>query len=270
MKVIDWDKMSGPWLKAEPVLEQVHQAVLDGVMARAGLTPGQRVLDVGCGTGASLLAAARSVGDTGHVTGVDIAPPLVARARERAPAHVDVVVGDAGSLAFEQPFDAAISLFGTMFFQDTQAAFASLRKALLPGSRFVFAAWGAPPRNPWFGIPRQAVEAHVGALPKPDSSAPGPFRFADAGAVAELIESVGWTVKVETVALDLHTERDAGALADMQVMLAERLMLSDRDITDADRAAIRANLVAGFGGADAGSNIKVPAEVHYFTATASG
>ena len=191
MQVIDWDAMSAPWLKSERGLEAAHQTVLDGLIHRAGLKTGQRVLDIGCGTGASLVAAAAAVGETGQVTGVDIAPPLAARARERTPETVNVLVGDAGTLEYDQAFDAAISLFGTMFFTDTPEAFATIRKALKPGAKFVFSAWGPPSRNLWFGIPRSSVEAHVGELPKPDPTAPGPFRFADAQAVIEALSSVG-------------------------------------------------------------------------------
>lgn len=268
MNAIDWDAMSAPWLKAEPVLEDVHQAVLDGLMARAGLETGQRVLDIGSGTGSSLMAAANAVDAAGHVTGVDIAPPLVARARERVPGNVEILVGDAGSVSFDAPFDAAISLFGTMFFKDTSAAFGNLRKAVVPGGQFVFAAWSVPPRNPWFGIPRGAVERHFGALPKPDPTAPGPFRFANAAAVAESLQTVGWDVEVDTAEMHLDTKRNAAALAETQLMLVEALMLSDRDVTDADRDAIRAYLHDGFGGDAAGASIQIPAEVHFYSATA--
>jgi SAM-dependent methyltransferase len=269
MQNIDWNRMSAPWLRAEAGLEAMHSVVLDGVMGRAALKDGQRVLDVGCGTGATLLAAARDVGSSGRVVGVDIAPPLVARAQERAPDHVEVVQGDAGVVSFDQPFDAAISMFGTMFFADTAAAFANLRQALSPGAKFVFSAWGPPPRNPWFGIPRAAVEAHVGPLPKPDPAAPGPFRFADAGAVARTLEGVGWDMTVETEELVLGTGQTAEQLADVQLLIVPVALLSDRELDDDDRAAIRSNLRDGFARLGEGETVNVPAVVHFFTGVAA-
>ncbi|PUB14249.1 class I SAM-dependent methyltransferase [Yoonia sediminilitoris] len=268
MQVIDWDAMSAPWLKSERGLEAAHQTVLDGLMHRAGLETGQRVLDIGCGTGASLLAAAEVVGMTGQVTGVDIAPPLAARARDRAPETVDVLVGDAGTLEHDRAFDAAISLFGTMFFTDTPAAFATIRKALKPGAKFVFSAWGSPPRNPWFGIPRSSVEAHVGELPKPDPTAPGPFRFADAQAIVEALSSVGWDVSVDSEALLLRTGQDSNGLAEMHLNIAEALMLANHDLSQNDRDAIRENLRVGFSNHQGEDGVQVPAEVHFFTAIA--
>jgi len=260
--------MAAPWLRAESGLELAHQTVLDGLMRRARLEAGQRVLDIGCGTGASLLAAAEAVGKGGRVTGVDIAPPLAARARERAPEMVEVLVGDAGTLGHDRPFDAAISLFGTMFFADTPSAFGNIRKAVTPGARFVFSAWGAPPRNPWFAIPRASVEAHVGSLPRPDPTVPGPFRFADADAIADVLQSVGWDVDVDTEALVLRTGQNADGLADMHLIIAEAFMLADYDLSEDDRASIWRNLRDGFGSLDGGDAVEVPAEVHFFTATA--
>ncbi len=270
MQHIDWNAVAAPWLRLEADLERAHQTVLDGLMRRARLAPGQRVLDVGCGTGSSLIAAAAAVGEDGRVTGVDIAPPLAERARAKARRNVEVIVGDAGTIGHDRPFDAAISLFGTMFFADTKSAFLTIRKAVTPGGRFVFSAWSAPPRNPWFGIPRASVEAHVGSLPKPDPTAPGPFRFADADSISSVLQSVGWKVDVDTESLVLRTGQDADGLANMHLILAEALMLADHILSENDRASIRSNLRDGFGALDGGDAIEVPAEVHFFTATATG
>jgi len=261
--------MSAPWLRAEAGLESAHQAVLDGVMCRAGLKTGQRVLDIGCGTGASLLAAAAAVTEAGYVRGVDIAPPLVARAKERVPRHVEVLTGDAGNLEHDQPFDAAISLFGTMFFSDTPAAFANIRKAVSSGAQFVFSAWGPPPQNPWFRIPRGSVEAQVGPLPKPDPAAPGPFRFADADGIVDALRPAGWDVAVDTEALTLRTRQSPAGLAQMHFGIASALMLANHDVTDADRTAIIGNLEDAFGSLAGGDAIEVPAVVHFFTTIAT-
>jgi SAM-dependent methyltransferase len=269
MSLIDWNAMSAPWLNAEAGLEATHQVVLDGLMRRMGDLDGQRILDIGCGTGASLLALADAVGPTGYVTGVDIALPLVARARERAPDHVEVVVSDASAMPFAAPHDAALSLFGTMFFGDTRAAFAHIRKGMQPGARFCFAAWAAPPSNPWFMIPRASVEAAVGPLPKPDPTAPGPFRFANAGAIVDDLAGTGWDVSVETDALSLRTGQTAEKLAEMQGMLSEALMLKDHDVTDAHRADIRANLRESYAAHQTGDQVSIPAKVHFFTAVAT-
>lgn len=268
MTAIDWDVMSAPWLRAEAGLEAAHETVVNGIFRRANLKAGQRVLDVGCGAGASLLPAAKAVTQTGYVRGVDIAPPFVARAKERVPAHVDVVVGDAGSFEHDEQFDAVISSFGTMFFADTPAAFANIRKAVAPGATFVFSAWGPPQQNPWFSLPRGAVEAHVGALPKPDPAGPGPFRFAKADDTIKALKPAGWDVVVDTEALTLKTRQNPAELADLHAGLVSNMLLANHDTTDADREAIKKNLNDAFSGLDGGDAIEVPAVIHFFMATA--
>lgn len=267
-EIMDWNKMAAPWLAAESVLDAVHGQALSVLLERAALKSGQSVLDIGCGTGMSTVAAARAVEAGGRVTAIDIAPPLVARARDRVPDHVDLRTGDAGRDDLGGPHDAAIAQFGTMFFDDTAAAFGHIRAALRPGARFHFTAWGPPPENPWFTIPRAAVEARMGALPPPDPAAPGPFRFADRSVAADAAASAGWTIEPDTVSLALESGLPAGALAEAQLVIAEALMLADRDVTDGDRAAIRAGLEAGFTEHESDGVVSLPAVIHVFSAIA--
>lgn len=103
---------------------------------------GERVLDIGCGAGASSLALAARVGAGGHVLGVDISEPLIGRARALAPRDTPVQfrVADASSAELpEGAFDILFSRFGVMFFDDPTAAFAHMRRALQPGGRVAFA-----------------------------------------------------------------------------------------------------------------------------------
>ena len=151
---MDWNAMAAPWLAAEAEMDAAHAPAKQGLMERAQLQNGQKVLDIGPGGGASLLDAADAVGPNGQVVGIEIAPPFVERALQRVPANVDVQVGDAATHHFEPAeFDAAISLFGVMFFTDPTAAFAHIRTALKPGAVLTFACWGPPQSNPWFSMP---------------------------------------------------------------------------------------------------------------------
>jgi ubiquinone/menaquinone biosynthesis C-methylase UbiE len=129
---MDWDEMAGPWLEAAPCLEASFSEVFKALFSAANLKPGEAVLDVGCGTGPTLIAASKAVGETGRVLGIDVARPLVARARERVPSNVELIIGDAGSHVYDDgAFDAIIAPFGIMFFQDNVAAFRNLRKAVM-------------------------------------------------------------------------------------------------------------------------------------------
>jgi ubiquinone/menaquinone biosynthesis C-methylase UbiE len=108
------------------------------LVERARLSPGDRVLDVAAGTGASLVPAARRVGATGRVTGLDLAPGMVDRLRELIAGlgieNAEALVGDAESLPFrDEEFDAVLCGFGLFFFSDTSRALGEIWRVLRPG-----------------------------------------------------------------------------------------------------------------------------------------
>jgi ubiquinone/menaquinone biosynthesis C-methylase UbiE len=116
--------------------------------ARVG--PGHHVLDVGCGTGVLALEAARRVGDRGRVVGLDVNDGMLAVARRKAP-HLDWRHGAAESLPFEPgAFDAVISQFALMFFQDRPAALREMLRVLRPGGRLAVAVWDVLERTPGY------------------------------------------------------------------------------------------------------------------------
>jgi ubiquinone/menaquinone biosynthesis C-methylase UbiE len=111
-----------------------------GVFELLAPQPGERVLDVGCGFGATTAAVAQAVGPSGRVVGIDISAPMIERARARlaqsanGTAPVELVVGDAQSDDLRGPHDAVVSRFGMMFFADTPAAIAHISGAVRPGA----------------------------------------------------------------------------------------------------------------------------------------
>ena len=85
-----WASPSGlSWIENEAALDTLMAPVTEAVFDMADLSPGMRVLDIGCGTGAHTFAAARRAGAEGEVLSVDISPPLLARAKDRAAAMTD-------------------------------------------------------------------------------------------------------------------------------------------------------------------------------------
>ncbi|MEU1198948.1 class I SAM-dependent methyltransferase [Streptomyces sp. NPDC005813] len=138
-----WNGPVGAHWAAHPErYDTMVSGVNDALFAGADIAPGDRVLDVGCGAGATTRIAAR-LAATGHAVGVDISAPLLARAREIT--AVEGVPNAAYELADAQvhPFppagyDVLISRGGVMFFADHAAAFRNLARALRPGGRLAF------------------------------------------------------------------------------------------------------------------------------------
>jgi len=205
-----WGEEGGPrWVAREAdhdlMLEPFGAAVVKALAPR----PGERVLDVGCGFGATTAAVARAVGPSGRVVGIDISAPMIDRARARLAqsgngmAPVELVVGDAQTDDLRGPHDAVVSRFGMMFFADTSAAIAHISSAVRPGGRLAFVCWRDMSENPWYALPNSII---VGALPAPPPlpapMTPGPFGFGNIGVVTELMAEDGW-VDIEDARFDV-------------------------------------------------------------------
>jgi SAM-dependent methyltransferase len=143
------------WLATADARERQLQPVSDALFDRASLQPGERVLDVGVGSGPTTGQAWDAVRPDGSVTGIDIAPPMIAAARQRVPAsEIEWIVGDAGSYDFPpKTYDAVISRFGVMFFADPVAGFRNLCEATRPDGRLIMTVWSQLHATGLFGIP---------------------------------------------------------------------------------------------------------------------
>jgi ubiquinone/menaquinone biosynthesis C-methylase UbiE len=116
----------------------------------AHLDAGMRVVDVACGTGALTIQAARAVAPGGNAVGLDVNPGMLAVARRKAP-EIDWREAPAEAIPLESgEFDAAVSQFGLMFFQDRRAAIREMWRVLRPGGRLVIAVWDSLENAPGY------------------------------------------------------------------------------------------------------------------------
>jgi len=203
-----WNGAAGRrWINRQETLDLVLQPIQDTLLARTLVAPGERILDIGCGCGTSTIALARQTGPAGRVTGLDISQPMLARARERAPADLplEFVLADATVYPFEPgSADLLFSRFGVMFFANPALSFANMRNALKHDGRLVFASWREPRLNPWMLLPLQEAYKHVPRLPEVGPEDPGPFSFGREERVRRILNQAGYSlIDMEPVDLTL-------------------------------------------------------------------
>jgi SAM-dependent methyltransferase len=186
---------TGDWVTHQERYDRMLEPFTDLILDAIALTPGNRVLDVGCGCGATTLAAARNVAP-GTALGVDLSVPMLARARQNAQnaglTNTSFEEGDAQVYRFGAVFDAVISRFGVMFFADPVAAFANLRTATRPGGRLAFACWQPLLANEWLAVPAGALLEHIPPPDFGDPHAPGMFALAEPDRTIGILDHAGW------------------------------------------------------------------------------
>jgi ubiquinone/menaquinone biosynthesis C-methylase UbiE len=155
----------------------------------AQVAPGQRVLDVACGTGASTVAAAARVAPGGAVIGLDANPEMLAVARRKT-ADIEWRDGRAESLPFAaESFDAVISQFGLMFFDDRAAGLREMWRVLRPGGRLAVAVCDALDRSPGYAALAALLQRLFG--PPVADAFRAPFVLGDEAALLALCDQAG-------------------------------------------------------------------------------
>jgi SAM-dependent methyltransferase len=270
-----WNGPGGQrWADRQQVQDILLQPIADTLIDRAKPEAGERIIDVGCGSGATSIALAQKVGSSGHVFGVDISGPMLARARASAPKDlpVDFVLADATVYPFDPAsFDLLASRFGVMFFAEPSRSFANMRRALRPSGRLAFACWREPRENPFFMAPLQAVYKHVPKLPQQGPEDPGPFSFASEARVHRILGEAGFTgiaMEPHNLALDVAIGRglDAAVQGALEIGPASRALDGHpADVRAAATNSIRETL-ATFA---KGETVPLPASIWIVTARAS-
>ncbi len=171
------------------------KCVTDALVEYANPQPGERVLDVACGTGAPSLKVARRVAPAGSVVATDISeePLKIAaeRAKERGLANIRFERADVHALPYaDGEFDLITCRYGVMFFSELSQALGEMRRVLKPGGRVAFAAWG-PFDQPYFQSTVQVVMRHTGATVPPGAAAM--FKFGEPGKLARALSAAGFS-----------------------------------------------------------------------------
>jgi ubiquinone/menaquinone biosynthesis C-methylase UbiE len=210
-----WRSVTPGWRTHDQLLKDAFGSVSETLLDRAGISGGQRVLDIACGTGEPAIPAALRVGADGTVTAIDFVPEMVEIAREKARAlglaNIDFQVADGEQFAAgESTYDAAIMRWGLMFMPDPAACLSRIRKALKDGARFATACWGGPELNPWASLPLSVLQNYI-ELPPPQPGQTGIFAFADPDRIRSVMAKAGFRdISVEAMDV-LWSGADSGA-----------------------------------------------------------
>lgn len=226
--------MGRQWVLHREALDRQLEPAGEAGLRELAPAPGEAVLDLGCGAGATSAALARAVGPGGRVTGIDISPDLLAVARRRPGCErVEFLAGDAATHPFpEAAYDALFSRFGCMFFDRPVAAFANLRRALRPGGRAVLVVWRELGLNPWAAIPAAVGSELLGPAEPVPPGTPGPFAWAQPEVFRPILGGAGfsrlaWREEPLTMTVGESGEADpasrAAALLTRIGVLARRL-----------------------------------------------
>ncbi|CAB5067740.1 unannotated protein [freshwater metagenome] len=189
-----WSEEGGlSWVRDQQLFDLMLSPFNTQLRQRLNLQSGERVLEIGCGFGTTALDLAQS---GAAVHGVDISPPMIERAQERArEVHVDAtfLVADAQEDPLGGPYDAAFSRFGVMFFADPVRAFRNIASSMRPNGRLAFVCWQPLERNPWINAAVTVLSDLLEDPPPPAAGdAPGPFAFADPDRTSALLAEAGW------------------------------------------------------------------------------
>lgn len=226
-----WESAAEAWHRWGPAIESWLGTATEQMLDDVHLGPGSRVLDIAAGSGGQTLAAARRVGESGHVLATDISPAILEFAAQEAAAaglsNVATMEADGEDLSgvAAESFDAAISRVGLIYFPDQAGALNEICRTLRPGGRVSAIVYSTPDRNGFFSIPVGIIR-RVAGLPAPGPGLPGPFSmgapgvaeaaFAAAGLVDVTVTTVASPVRLASAAECVRFEQESfGALHQM-------------------------------------------------------
>ena len=191
----EWRESAFYWQKHIDTIRVMFAPVTQALIENAGIVEGDSVLDVAGGSGEPSLTIAAKVGPNGSVTVTDAVAEMVnaakTEAQRRGITNVAFEQCEADSMPFEsRSFDAVVCRLGVMFFPDPLAGLVEMLRVTKIGGAISLAVWGKSDLNPFSYLITNVVARHFDEPPA-DPNAPGAFRFAEAGLLADLLRQAG-------------------------------------------------------------------------------
>jgi SAM-dependent methyltransferase len=261
-----WNEVAGPrWVQRQAMQEARNIEMLEQLLEAAAPAPGERVLDIGFGTGVTTVPFSQAVGPTGHVTGVDISRPMHEAAQRRIAeeglGNVELLLADAQVHPFAPgSFDLVISRLGVMFFADPTAAFRNLLGALKPSGRLVMAVWAPIAENTHWKIPFDIAVRHLGEPAPQPAHAPGPHAFGERGYLRGILEAAGYaSIAIEPRHFHVRGDSTAAMAEHVALFGAVQRLMDEKKADAATRQAIIGETEAAFAAYVTPDGVRLPA-----------
>jgi ubiquinone/menaquinone biosynthesis C-methylase UbiE len=197
------------------------------------LSPGDRVLDIACGTGVVARLAKQRLGNAGQVVGVDLSPDMLAVARALAP-DIDWREGNASALPLGQgeQFDVVVCQQGLQFFPDQPTAVAQMKRAIAQDGRLAVTTWPSDDEIPFFQELRRVAERHLGSIVDQR------YSFGEAIKLEDLLRNAGFhDVRLKTLSSSIRFD-DGGSFVRMNSMAFVAMSAAAKAMSDEERKRV--------------------------------
>jgi SAM-dependent methyltransferase len=239
------------WERRRADIEALSTPVREWMLRELAPREGDMVLELAAGTGDTGFGAAAIVGERGRLITTDFSPSMLEAARRRGAElgvkNVEYRVMDAERIELDaDSVDGVLCRFGYMLMADPVAALSETRRVLRPGGRLALAVWGAPERNPFFGVIAISL-VQRGHIPPPEPPpAPGIFSMASAERTTALLEGAGFSeVRTEEVPVRVVLP-DVNEYLSVIADTAGPIALVLRGLPEAERAGVKAEVEDSF------------------------
>ena len=193
-----WNESKGKsWVELQPKIDSLLKPIGEAALSKLNPIEGEKIAELGCGTGTMSFLISKKIGKSGLVQGFDISEPMLDYAEKRRInsnlVNIKYTLADLQIHEFKKnSFDALFSRFGVMFFDNPVVAFTNLRSSLKKGGRFIFACWAERLANDWIELPTEIASRFLEMPPTPPEKTPGPFAFEDKDYVTSILNEAGW------------------------------------------------------------------------------